>query len=133
MGKSKQKRKFAREPHLSANTRSARKRAKQDVVHRMIVISLERKTGGDVYGNVIKIINDAIAVSPRMIEYSLKCALRRHKQKISNNQLLDKEEAETDKSDHQKSVLGLISTTTVNGGRPKGSTLKNKKPPRENG
>ena len=67
-----------------------------------------------------------------MIEYSLKCSVRIHKQKISNNQLLDKEEAETDKSDHQKSVLGLISTTTVNGGRPKGLTLKNKKPPREN-
>ena len=74
MGKSKQKRKFTREIHLSANTRSARNRAKQDVVHRMVVISLERKTRGEVYGNVIKNINDAIAVSPRMIEDSLKCA-----------------------------------------------------------
>ena len=62
-----------------------------------------------------------------MTEDSLKCAAIRHKHKISNNKLLDKEEAETDKSEHQTSVLGLISTTTVNGGRPKGSTLKNKK------
>ena len=62
-----------------------------------------------------------------MVEYSLKFAARRHNQKISNNQLLDKEEAATDKSEHQTSVLGLISTTTVNGGRPKGSKLKNNK------
>ena len=95
MGKSKQKRRFTREPHLPENTISARKRAKQDVFHRMVVISLERKTGGDIYGNVIKNINDAIAVIPRMIEDSLKCSARIHKQKISNNQLLDKEEAET--------------------------------------
>ena len=55
--------------------------------------SLESKRRGDVYGNVKKIINDAIAVSPWMTEDSLKCAARRHKQKISSNQLLDKEEA----------------------------------------
>ena len=100
MGKSKQKHKSTREPQLSANSRAARKRAKQDVVHRMVVTSLESKTRGDVYGNVKKIIDDAIAVSPWMTENSLKCAARRHKQKISNNQLLDKEEAETDKSEH---------------------------------
>ena len=35
-------------------SRVARKRAKQDVVHRMIVTNLERKTGGDIYGNVKK-------------------------------------------------------------------------------
>ena len=52
--------------------------------------SLESKTRGDVYGNVKKIIGDAIAVIPWMIEDSLKCAVRRHKQKISNNQLFEK-------------------------------------------
>ena len=62
-----------------------------------------------------------------MTQDSLKCEAIRYKQKVSNNQLLDKEEAETDKIDHQTSVLGLISTTTVNGGRPKGSTLKTRK------
>ena len=61
-----------------------------------------------------------------MTHESLKCAVRRHTHKISNNQLFDKEEAETDKSEHQTSVLGIISTTTVNGGRPKVSTLKNR-------
>ena len=55
--------------------------------------SLYSKTRGDVYGNVKKIINDAIAVSPWMTENILKCAARRHKQKISNNKLIDKEEA----------------------------------------
>ena len=55
MGKSKQKRKSTREPQLSANSRAARKRAKQDVVHRMVVTYLERKTRGDVYGNAKKI------------------------------------------------------------------------------
>ena len=74
-----------------------------------------------------KKINYAIAVSPWMTQDSLKCAARRHKHKISNNQLLDKEEAETDKIEHQSSVLGIISTTTVNGGRPEIPTLKNKK------
>ena len=54
MGKSKHKRKSIREPQLSANSRSARKRAKQDVVHRMVVTSLESKKGGDVYKNVEK-------------------------------------------------------------------------------
>ena len=61
-----------------------------------------------------------------MTEEILKCEVRRHKQKVSKNQLLDKEESETDQSEHQTSVLGLIYTTTVNGGRPKVSTLKNK-------
>ena len=54
MGKSKQKRKSTREPQLSANSAAARKRAKQDVVHRMVATSLESKTRGDVYGNVKK-------------------------------------------------------------------------------
>ena len=90
MGKSKHKRKSIREPQLSANSRSARKRAKQYFFHRMVMISLERKKRGDVYGNIKKIIDDAISVSPWMTEDSLKCAARIHKQKISNNQLLDK-------------------------------------------
>ena len=55
-----------------------------------------------------------------MTEDNLKYAARRHNQKISNNQLLDKGESETDKIEHQTSVLGIISTTSVNGGRPKG-------------
>ena len=79
MGKSKQKPKPTREPQLSVNSRADRKRAKQDVVHRMVVTSLESKTRGDVYGNVKKIIDDAIVVSPWMIEDSLKCTVRRHK------------------------------------------------------
>ena len=45
-----------------------------------------------------KNINDAIYVRPWMIEDSLKCAARRHKQNISRNQILDKEESEADKS-----------------------------------
>ena len=88
--------------------------------------SLERKTRVDDYVNV-KIINDAISVIPCMTEESLKCAERIHNQNISNNQILDKEEAGAYKSEHQTSLLSLISSTTVNGGRPKGSTLKNKK------
>ena len=52
--------------------------------------SLESKTRGDVYGNVKKIINDAISVSLWMTEDSLKYASRIHKQKIRNNQLIDK-------------------------------------------
>ena len=85
--------------------------------------SLESKTRGDVYINVKKIIDDAIYVSPCMTGDSLNCAARWNKQNISNNKLLDKEEAETEKSEHQTSILGLISTTTVNGGRPKVLTL----------
>ena len=54
MGKSKQKHTSTREPQLSANSRSARKIDKQDVVHRMVMTSLESKKRGDVYGNVIK-------------------------------------------------------------------------------
>ena len=54
MMKSKQKRKSTREPHLSANSKAARKKAKQDVVHRMVVTSLESKARGDVYRNVEK-------------------------------------------------------------------------------
>ena len=67
MDKSKQKRKSTRETQLLENSRVARKRAKQYVVHRMVVTSLEKKTRGDVYGNVKKIINDAIDVMPWMI------------------------------------------------------------------
>ena len=89
--------------------------------------SLESQTGRDVYGNVKKTIDDIIAVTPWTTEDSLKCAARRHKQKISNNQIHDKEEAEANKSEHQTSLLSLISPTTANGGIPKGSTLKNKK------
>ena len=62
-----------------------------------------------------------------MTEDGLKCAVGRHKQNIINNQVLDKEEAEADKSEHQTSVLSLISSTTVNVRRLKGSTLTNKK------
>ena len=51
MGKSKQKRKSIREPQLSSNSTSDRKRAKQYVVHRIVITSLESKTRGDVYGN----------------------------------------------------------------------------------
>ena len=61
-----------------------------------------------------------------MTENILKCEARRLKQKISNNQLIDKEEAKTDKSEHQPSAIGLICTTAVNGGRPKVSTPINK-------
>ena len=85
-GKSKKKRKSTREPHLSENSRAAMKRDKKDVVHGMVVTSLEIKTRGDVYGNMKKIIDDAIFFSPCMTENSLKCAARRHKQKMSNNQ-----------------------------------------------
>ena len=123
MGKSKQKLKSTREPQLPANIIGARKRAKQDVVHRMVSTSLERKTRGDVYVNVKKIIDDAISVIPYITENSLKCAARRHKYKISNNQIIDKEEAETDKCEHQPSVLGIIFTAAINGGRTKVSTL----------
>ena len=66
MSKIKQKRKSTRELQLSSNSRVARKRYKQDVIHGMVVTSLEIKTGGDVYGNVKKIINDSIAVRPWM-------------------------------------------------------------------
>ena len=97
------------------------------MVHRMVMTYLERKTRGDVYRNVKKIIDDSIAVSPWMIEDILKCTARRHKQKIRNNQPLDKGEAEKYTSGHQISLLGLIYATTVNGGIPKGSTLKNRK------
>ena len=62
-----------------------------------------------------------------MTENILKCAARRYKQNISNNQLIDKEEAEPDKSEHQPSFLVLIYTTAVNGGISKVLTLKNKK------
>ena len=54
MGESKQKKKSTREPQLSANSRVARKRAKQDVLHRMFMTYLESKTRGNVYGNVKK-------------------------------------------------------------------------------
>ena len=108
MVKSKQKCKSTREPQLSANSIAARKRAKQDVVHRIVSISLESTTRGDVYGNVKNIIDDAIAVSPWMTENILKCAARRNKQKIMNNRIIDKEEAETDKSEHQPSLTSVV-------------------------
>ena len=127
MVKIKHKRKSTREPQLSANLISSRKRGKQDVVHGVVETFLEIKSRGDVYGIVKKIIDDAIAVIPWMIGDSLNCAARRHKQKISNNQIIDKEESETHKSEHQTSVLGILSTTNVNGGIPKLSALKNKK------
>ena len=60
-----------------------------------------------------KIVDDAIAVIPWMREDSLKCAERRHKKKIRNNQLLDKEEAKTDKSEHQSWVLFLLLPSMV--------------------
>ena len=62
-----------------------------------------------------------------MTEDSIKCAARRHTHNISNNQLLDKEEYEADKSDHKTSVLSHIYSTTFNGGIPKGLTLKKTK------
>ena len=74
-----------------------------------------------------EIIDDAIAVIPWTTKDSLKCAARRNKQNTSNYKILDKEESRTDKSEHPTSLLGLIPTTTTNGGIPKGSTLKNKK------
>ena len=78
------------EPQISANVIAARRRAKQDVVHRMVMTSLERIISGDVYSNAKIIIDDASFVSPLVLEDSLKFAARRHNQKISNNQLLDK-------------------------------------------
>ena len=51
MGKRKQKRKSTREPQISSNSISVRNRAKQDMVHRMVMSSLDIKTRGDVYGN----------------------------------------------------------------------------------
>ena len=74
-----------------------------------------------------KIIDDEIAVSPWMTEDSLKCASIRHNQKINNNQPLDKEEAETDKNEHQTPVLGFISTTTSMVGDQKDQHLKIRK------
>ena len=59
----------------------------------MVMTSLESKTRGDVYGNVKKKINDTIYVSPWTKEDILKCAARRHKQKIDKNHLHDKEKA----------------------------------------
>ena len=47
MGKSKHKQKPTGGPQLSENSRAARKRPKQDVVHRMVVTSLESKTNGE--------------------------------------------------------------------------------------
>ena len=54
MGNIKQKRRSTREPQLSKKSRATRKRYKQDVVHRMVMTSLERKIRGDVNGNVKK-------------------------------------------------------------------------------
>ena len=55
MGNSKKKRKSTREPQLSANSRAASKRDKQDVVHRMVMTSIEREKRGNVYRNVEKL------------------------------------------------------------------------------
>ena len=54
MVKSKQKLISTRETQLSANSRAVRKRAKQDIVHSMVVTSIESKTRGDFYRNVEK-------------------------------------------------------------------------------
>ena len=54
MWKSKQKHKSTREPQLPANSRASRKRAKQDVFHRMVMTSLESKTRSDLYINMKK-------------------------------------------------------------------------------
>ena len=48
MGKSKQKRKSNRYPQLSENNKADRKRAKKDVVHRMVMTALDIKTRDDV-------------------------------------------------------------------------------------
>ena len=53
----------------------------------MVITSLETKTRDDVYGDLKKIIDDAIGVSTWTKEDIQKCATRRHKKKISNNQL----------------------------------------------
>ena len=89
MGKSKQKRKSTRESELPTNSIAARKRSKEYGVHRMVMTNLWCKTRGDVYRNVKK-INDIIDVSPWLTEDSLMCEARRHKQGISNNQIVDK-------------------------------------------
>ena len=64
--------------------------------------SLESKTRGDVYGNVKKSLMMILLLYHGWLRAANKCAAKRHKQKISNTELIDKEEAETDKSDHQK-------------------------------
>ena len=124
MVKIKHKRKSTRELWIAAKSRASRKRSKQDVVHEMVVKYLENKIRCNFYSNVKKIIADSIAISPWMTGDILNCTAIRHQNNISNNQLLDKEEEKTDKSEHQTSVLGIISTINVNGGRPKGLTLK---------
>ena len=126
MRKSKQKIKFTREPQHTENSIEYRKRAKQYVVRRMVMTYLESKMRVDVYGNVKEIIDDFIAVSPWTKEESQNCAARRHKNKRSNNQLLDQEEAEADNSKHQTTLLSFISSTTVNDRRSKLPTLKKK-------
>ena len=88
MGNSKHKLKSTRETQLSANSRAARKRAKQDVVFRMVMTYLETTERGDSYVNV-KNINDAISVSPYMTGYGLNFEAIIHKQKIINNQVFD--------------------------------------------
>ena len=89
--------------------------------------SPESKTGGDVYRNVKNIIDDAISGTSWMTQNILNCTSRRHKHDKINNHLLDKEESEADKSEHQTSVLGIIFTTIINGCRSKKLTVKNKK------
>ena len=98
----------------------------------MVVTYLEEKIRGDLYVEVGKKMVSFFVI-PWMTENKTKCAAIIHKKKISNDKKIDKEEAETDKSEHQTSLLGIISITIVNGGKPKGLTLKKENPPRENG
>ena len=91
----------------------------------MVLTSLEIKKRSHFYGNAKEIIDDGIDISSWMTENSLNCSVRRLKQKISNNQIIHKEESETDKSLHQPSVLGLICTSDFNGGRQINRHIKN--------
>ena len=49
MGSSKQEQKSTREPQISSNSIEDGKRAKQDVVHRMVMTSLDSKTRGGFF------------------------------------------------------------------------------------
>ena len=52
MEKIKHKRKSTKKPQLLENSRADRKRAKKDVVSRMVMTYLESKTRGGVYRHV---------------------------------------------------------------------------------
>ena len=56
IGKSKQKYKSTSETQIPEKSRADRKRYKQDVVHGIVMTSLESKTRGDVYGNVENLV-----------------------------------------------------------------------------